>query len=431
MGDDKARPPFHQFVKRVLNLNLRTCIDAGCRFVQDQHRRQAKHHAGDAEQLLLSLAHRIVRHDRIEAVRHTADELPAVRLLRRGDDLLVGRIGLADGNVLTDRGILEPGLLQDHAKVAAKRMPRHFVDPFIIYRDRSAVRIIETHQQIDQRRLAASRGADDRDPHAVLGVKRKVFDQFFALIIGEIHILYIHLTVRTLHDAVGLGRLGFLLDQLKHPRGTCHRVLQLCDDRADIVEGLHVLVSVGKKCRKAADRQISCHDEPCTEQSDQCIDHIVDRTGARVGDGAEEHSHLRAFPQLLIEHVKTLRSSVFIPEGLDYLLVPDHLVDQSCLFSADLRLFLKHLECPRSDKTRHQKTHRRQHDHCQGDPNTAGKHKPDRHKNGDDSRKQLRESKQQTVRELVRIGDHSLHDIPGAVRVQVRKRQRLNIPDRP
>ena len=39
----------------LLNLQLGARVDGGRRLVENQHRRQAEHHAGDAQQLLLPL----------------------------------------------------------------------------------------------------------------------------------------------------------------------------------------------------------------------------------------------------------------------------------------------------------------------------------------------------------------------------------------
>ena len=37
VGDDEAGAGFHQLVQRLLDLDLRTGVDVGCRFVQNQH----------------------------------------------------------------------------------------------------------------------------------------------------------------------------------------------------------------------------------------------------------------------------------------------------------------------------------------------------------------------------------------------------------
>ena len=51
VGNDKTRSALHQLVKRLLNLQFGTGIDAGGRLVEDQHRRQAEHDTGDTKKL--------------------------------------------------------------------------------------------------------------------------------------------------------------------------------------------------------------------------------------------------------------------------------------------------------------------------------------------------------------------------------------------
>ena len=91
VGDDKAGAPAHHGVERLLNLDLRPGIDGGSRLVQKQHGRQAQHHPGNAQQLLLSLrkAAAGLADNGIIPLRQTHDEAVGVRLLRGGDTVLL------------------------------------------------------------------------------------------------------------------------------------------------------------------------------------------------------------------------------------------------------------------------------------------------------------------------------------------------------
>ena len=55
VGHNKAGTALHHAGKSFLDAHLGAGINGGCCFVQDQHRRQAEHHAGNAQQLLLAL----------------------------------------------------------------------------------------------------------------------------------------------------------------------------------------------------------------------------------------------------------------------------------------------------------------------------------------------------------------------------------------
>ena len=55
VGDDEARAPLHHARKGLLNFQFRARVDGGGCLIKNQHRRQAEHHARNAEKLLLPL----------------------------------------------------------------------------------------------------------------------------------------------------------------------------------------------------------------------------------------------------------------------------------------------------------------------------------------------------------------------------------------
>ena len=80
MRHDERRAPIHQARKSGLNLDFRARVDGRRRFVKNQHRRKfavfaAQHHAGNAEQLLLSLRDvaAVFGDNRVVAVGQAAD----------------------------------------------------------------------------------------------------------------------------------------------------------------------------------------------------------------------------------------------------------------------------------------------------------------------------------------------------------------------
>ena len=72
---------------------------------ENQHRRQAQHHARNTEQLFLALRELAARFadDRVVAVRQTLDKAVRVAGLGGGDDFLICRVRFAHGDVVTDR----------------------------------------------------------------------------------------------------------------------------------------------------------------------------------------------------------------------------------------------------------------------------------------------------------------------------------------
>ena len=64
-----------------------------------------------------------------EAPAGAFDELPAMRLLRGADDLLIRGAGLAEGDILAHGALLYPRVLKHHAEAGAQRVARKRTDP--------------------------------------------------------------------------------------------------------------------------------------------------------------------------------------------------------------------------------------------------------------------------------------------------------------
>ena len=81
--------------------------------------------------------------------------------------------GAAVADVLHDRAVVEPGILQDHAEHAAQVAAGEIPDVVAVHQDGAAVDIVEAHQQLDHGGLAGAGWADDGDLLAGLGVERR------------------------------------------------------------------------------------------------------------------------------------------------------------------------------------------------------------------------------------------------------------------
>ena len=152
----------------------------------------ARNAAGDREQLLLAGADvaALVVDDRVVAVGQRVDETVDVRRPCRLEDLLVGGVEVAEGDVLPDGAAEQPRVLQHHADVRAQlaarasgrcRCRRVVIAP--------AVEFVEAHDQVDERGLAGAGRADDGDGLAGLGDERQVGDQRVVRVVGERHVV--------------------------------------------------------------------------------------------------------------------------------------------------------------------------------------------------------------------------------------------------
>lgn len=104
MRDGDDRLPLHQPQERVLDEAFRFGIEARGRFIEYEDGRVFEYGAGNGDPLALAARelHAALAHECIEPFRVLADELVAVRLLRRFDDLVVGRILPAVADVVEE-----------------------------------------------------------------------------------------------------------------------------------------------------------------------------------------------------------------------------------------------------------------------------------------------------------------------------------------
>lgn len=104
-------------------------------------------------------------------------------------DLLVRCVRFAHDDILADGTGLEPGVLQHHAVGRAQTAARQLADILAAHADTAAVHIVEAHEQIDDRRLAAAGRPDDGNTLAGLRGKIKMLDQVLLRDIGERDVL--------------------------------------------------------------------------------------------------------------------------------------------------------------------------------------------------------------------------------------------------
>ena len=113
------------------------------------------------------------------------------------------------------------------------------------------IHVIKTHKQVDQRRFAAARRADDCNAHSAFYLKRKIADQLRAGRVGKTNIaeadiagaFSLFIALSRVRRSGGIDfRRG--VDKLKQPRRTGKRALQFRNDSGNFVERLCVLVGI-------------------------------------------------------------------------------------------------------------------------------------------------------------------------------------------
>ena len=166
--------PLHQARHRALDEHLGAGVDRARGLVEDEDRRIGQERAGDRQQLLLARRQvgGVVVDDRVVAVGQRAHEVVDVGGLGGGHDLLLGRVLAAVRDVLADRAVEQPRVLEDHPEGAPQVVAGHVARVDAVDRDPPGVDLVEAHQQVDERRLAGAGRADDGDRVARLCTSR-------------------------------------------------------------------------------------------------------------------------------------------------------------------------------------------------------------------------------------------------------------------
>src|SRR5690606_32070506 len=81
--------------------------------------------------------------------------------LGRLHDLFERGVGPPVCDVVPDRPLEQPCVLEHHADLAAEIGPTHLRDVHAVEGDATRIEVVETHQQVDQRRLSGAGVADD------------------------------------------------------------------------------------------------------------------------------------------------------------------------------------------------------------------------------------------------------------------------------
>ena len=161
-------------------------VDVRGRLVEDQDARVGDQRARDRDQLALAgrEAGAALAHDVVEPVLEARRNAVDADRARRVDDLLVGRVGTAEADVVGDRAAEEERVLQHDAELAAVRAELTSRRSFPSTRTVPARRVVEARDQLRRRRLAAARLADERDAAAGRDLELEAVDHRLAAV-GE------------------------------------------------------------------------------------------------------------------------------------------------------------------------------------------------------------------------------------------------------
>jgi len=232
--DRDHRLAFHQREQIFLNRRLDFRVERRGRLIKYQDRRVLEEHAGNGDtltlatgQLYTAFAHLGIETLAAMHIDKRFHEVPGIRPLCRRDHLLVGGLGMAIGDVVADRTVQQRSILRHHTNQLAQAVLRHLGDVLPVDGDLARFQIVETQEQVHQRRLARTGTPDQTDLLARLDIQRQPVDHALVLAVVEADVI---ITDRALRCRK-LRRLRSIDDivRLRHHR---HAVI----DGADVFE---------------------------------------------------------------------------------------------------------------------------------------------------------------------------------------------------
>ena len=128
-------------------------------------------------------------------------------------------------NIFPYRAGKKMRILQNHRDIFPQLLPVHPADIDAVHRDRAALYIIKTVDQIRDRRFSGSRRADKGDLLSRLRIERNILQNHLPRLIAERHMVKHHLTAdrRDRNRIRRICRLRFRIQHCKHALRACQR----------------------------------------------------------------------------------------------------------------------------------------------------------------------------------------------------------------
>ena len=205
----------------------------------------------------------------------------AVRLVAGGDDLLTGRLRLAVGDIIRHRPAEKPGILQYHTEQPSHIFAAHGGYVVAVYRDPTALNIVEPHQKVHQRRLARTGGPHDCHLLSVLHVYGKVTNKGRFGVITEVHIPEIYIALYLLRQVPLNGLLLRCVLHLVHPSGGGTGTLHRTQHPRDLLQRGRELAGVQQHRYHGAHAQSALHRQVAADEGDQNVSQCVGGGNAR------------------------------------------------------------------------------------------------------------------------------------------------------
>ena len=162
-----------------MTLRLGLGVECARRLVEQQHPRVAHERARDRQPLALATREpgaAFADHG-VPALRLRLDDLERVRVAQGGEHPVVAHLAEAVGDVLADRALEEHRLLRHDGHEPAERAQVELLHVDAVEQHPPAGRPQEAEHEVEERRLAGARRADERDRLARPDLERHVVER--------------------------------------------------------------------------------------------------------------------------------------------------------------------------------------------------------------------------------------------------------------
>ena len=203
--------PRKEPVQRPLDELLRGRIDAGRRFIENEHGRVLEQRPRDGDALLFSHGelYAALADMRVVAFRQDRDELVHASRARHLLDFRPGRTGPAEAEIVKNGTVEEKRLLRNDADLLAQFAEGNIGHVAAIEQDFSAGRLVKPAEQRNQRRLSRTRGTDQRDALAGLHAETDFMQRRHVGAIGKRNVAILDLAAGGAAPPQGLHRLPY------------------------------------------------------------------------------------------------------------------------------------------------------------------------------------------------------------------------------
>jgi len=195
------------------------------------------------------------------------------------DDLLVGYALLAVHNVVADRSLKEPRILQDHAELLMHVLTGHIPNRKAVQKDLPSVQLIESHQEVDHCGLARAGRSNNGDLLPWEDMGGEIADHGLFLCIAEANVPELHLTADFPQLLWLLALVGefFLPQELKDALPGGGGPLEVVEGLGHLRQGLGEEPHIEHKCHNHAERDGSVHGQRRAYDADGDIAEVADQ----------------------------------------------------------------------------------------------------------------------------------------------------------